>query len=113
MASRPVPGRAGASRVLGWRCSCPWPSPAVIGPVPGLTPAGASRALPGGHTAAAPDPQVTVAAQTAAEPVALDRSSLRASRSRQHLPMKRVLRTVAVGPTFSGQASWYGGSFQG
>ena len=40
-------------------------------------------------------------------------SAVRASRSRTHLPTKRVTRTVEVGSTQSGQASWYGGSFDG
>ena len=82
----------------------------------GLTIAGAALALPG-H-ADTPDRSTTVAAQTATDPVAVDRTSAaRASRSRavapKHLPMKQVTRTVAVGATFSGQASWYGGSFNG
>jgi rare lipoprotein A len=88
---------------------------AQVGLASGLTLAGAALALPGGHAAEhAPDPHVTVAAQTAAQPVTVDRASaLRASRTRTHLPMKRVTRTVDVGGSFSGQASWYGGSFNG
>ncbi|MFN2539865.1 MAG: septal ring lytic transglycosylase RlpA family protein [Mycobacteriales bacterium] len=87
---------------------------AQVGLLSGLTITGAALALPAGHAAARP----TVTAQTAAQPVAVDRTSaLRASRSRglapKHLPMKQVTRTVAVGEMFSGQASWYGGSFNG
>jgi rare lipoprotein A len=82
---------------------------AQVGLLSGLTIAGGALALPHGHAAAAPTPTVTVAAQTAARPVPV----LRATRSRARLPMKHVVRTVAVGASFSGQASWYGGSFQG
>ncbi|MCW2671684.1 MAG: hypothetical protein JWP14_273 [Frankiales bacterium] len=83
----------------------------------GIAIATAALTLPAGH-GGTPDPHTTVAAQTAANPVTVDRATAaRASRSRalapRHLPMKSVTRTVAVGPTFSGQASWYGGSFQG
>jgi rare lipoprotein A len=86
---------------------------AQVGLVSGLTLAGAALALPHGH-AATRDAHVTVSAQTAAQPVAVGRSAAaRASRSRAHLPTKRVVRTVPVGATFSGQASWYGGSFDG
>ncbi|MCW2707140.1 MAG: hypothetical protein JWM22_982 [Frankiales bacterium] len=90
---------------------------AQAGLVSGIAIAGAALTLPAGHTGT-PDPHTTVAAQTAAKPVTVDRASAaRASRSRavlpKHLPTKRVTRTVAVGPTFSGPASWYGGSFQG
>ena len=54
----------------------------------------------------------------AALPTALPsaRPARRASRGglRTALPPTRyVTRTVAAGPTFSGEASWYGGSFQG
>jgi rare lipoprotein A len=90
---------------------------AQVGLVSGLTLATAALVVPHGH-AATPAPHVTVAAQTAAEPVTVTRgSAARASRSRgpapKYLPMKQVVRTVAVGASFSGQASWYGGSFQG
>lgn len=89
---------------------------AQVGLVSGLALAGAALALPAGH-AATPD-RLTVAAQTASHPVAVDRgTALRASRSRalapKSLPLKHVTRTVAVGSTFSGEASWYGGSFDG
>src|SRR3954451_6399241 len=91
---------------------------AQAGLVSGIAIATAALALPSGSHAATPDPQVTVAAQTAAEPVTVDRrSAARASRSRlpatKRPPLKRVTRTVPIGPSFSGQASWYGGSFQG
>jgi rare lipoprotein A len=90
---------------------------AQVGLVSGLTLATAALVVPHGH-AAPPAPHVTVAAQTAAQPVTVTRgSAARASRSRglaqKHLPMKQVVRTVPVGASFSGQASWYGGSFQG
>jgi rare lipoprotein A len=89
---------------------------AQVGLLSGLTIAGAALALPTSSAAGrAPEPRVTVAAQTAARPVPLNQ--LRASRSRtpvaKRLPTKRVTRTVAIGPSFSGEASWYGGSFQG
>src|SRR4051794_15099175 len=91
---------------------------AQAGLVSGIAIATAALALPSGSHAATPRPQVTVAAQTAAEPVTVDRTrAARASRSRtpaaKRVPMKHVTRTVPVGRTFSGQASWYGGSFQG
>jgi rare lipoprotein A len=88
---------------------------AQVGLLSGLTICGAALALPAAH--AAPSPAATVTAQTAAHPVAVDRRAPRASRSRalapKRLPMKQVTKTVAVGPAFSGEASWYGGSFQG
>lgn len=73
------------------------------------------------------DPLVSVSAQTAAAPTPIaapvQHKSVRASRSRnevvakrapaRHVPTKRVVRLVPVGATFSGQASWYGGSFNG
>ena len=88
---------------------------AQVGLLSGLTIAGAALALPAG--AAAPAPAATVTAQTAAEPVTVARPPARASRSRaaapKHLPTTQVTRTVPVGRAFSGEASWYGGSFQG
>jgi rare lipoprotein A len=66
--------------------------------------------------------QNNVSAQTQAQPRVLSvpaaprRPALRASRGGVRtapLPMHRVTRTVPVGASFSGQASWYGGSFQG
>jgi rare lipoprotein A len=90
---------------------------AQAGLVSGIAIATAALALPSGSHAATPDPQVTVAAQTAAEPMTVDRRAARASRSRtpaaKRPPLKRVTRTMPIGPSFSGQASWYGGSFQG
>lgn len=92
---------------------------AQVGLLSGLTIAGAALALPVSHAAAAPNPRVT--AQTEAGPVVLDRADaragVRASRSRavapKRIPTLQVTRTVQVGPSFSGQASWYGGSFDG
>lgn len=91
---------------------------AQAGLVSGIAMATAALALPSGSHAATPQPQVTVAAQTAAKPRPVDRSGLlRASRSRtpaaKRVPTMQVTRTVPIGPSFSGQASWYGGSFQG
>lgn len=66
----------------------------------------------------APVTSAAVAAPSALPPAALPAAPpVRASRTRaaipKALPMKTVTRTVATGPTFSGAASWYGGSFQG
>jgi rare lipoprotein A len=71
----------------------------------------------------ASSPTVSVSAQTQAQPspvaaaLVVERP-VRASRSRtpapkRVTPTKQVVKTVEVGPSFSGQASWYGGSFQG
>jgi rare lipoprotein A len=77
--------------------------------------------LPAGE-AATPQAAPTVRAQAVTvssalpAPVAVRATPPRASRggARTALPpLRRVTRTVAVGDTFSGNASWYGGSFQG
>ena len=64
-------------------------------------------------SAAVATPSALPAAALPVRPV----EPVRASRNRaalpKALPMKTVTRTVATGPTFSGAASWYGGSFQG
>jgi len=92
---------------------------AQVGLLSGLTITGAALALPAAHAAPSTASQVT--AQTAAQPVAIARDQARdqarASRSRalapKSLPMKQITKTMAIGPSFSGEASWYGGSFQG
>lgn len=62
-------------------------------------------------TSAAPPARIAEQAQAAPSPL----PRLRASRgvARTALPTRTVTREVAVGPGFSGPASWYGGSFQG
>lgn len=94
---------------------------AQTGLVSGLGVAAAALLLPAGALPGSSSPApaaASVEAQTASGPVAVDRPVPHgASRSRalapKHLPMKRVTRTVPVGSSFSGQASWYGGSFDG
>jgi rare lipoprotein A len=77
--------------------------------------------LPGGE-AATPHARPAVQAQSITVPSAVPAPSARrpspsrASRGGQRTslaPVRRVTKNVAVGGTFSGNASWYGGSFQG
>jgi rare lipoprotein A len=96
------------------------PTPSLIrraaqaGLVTGIAAVSAAVLLPSGSSSAAsPAPTVTVAAQTAAEPAPVSRASRSRALAPKQLPMKTVVKTVATGATFSGQASWYGGSFQG
>jgi rare lipoprotein A len=88
---------------------------AQAGLVTGLAAVAAAVLLPSGSAtpAAAPAPAVTIAAQTAAEPATVSRASRSRALAPKQLPMKSVTKTVETGRTFSGQASWYGGSFQG
>lgn len=81
----------------------------------GLAITGAVLPIADSHSDSAPvaQAQSQVLPSVVAAPV---RASLRASRggARTSLPPTRyVRRTVASGRTFSGYASWYGGSFQG
>ena len=72
--------------------------------------------LAGTSTAPHPTAIARVAQQAASAPSPLPRDrTARASRgiARTAMPTRVVSREVATGPTFSGDASWYGGSFQG
>ena len=64
-------------------------------------------------SAAVAAPSALPAAVLPARPVEPTRASRTRALPAKALPMKTVTRTVATGPTFSGAASWYGGSFQG
>lgn len=72
--------------------------------------------LAGTSTTTQPTAIARVAGQAASAPSPLPRDrTARASRgaARTALPTKVVSREVATGPSFAGDASWYGGSFQG
>lgn len=70
--------------------------------------------LPFGTTRVTPARPQALAAQSETPPSPVIVRSPRASRGGiRTAPMHYVQRTVAVGPSFSGRASWYGGSFQG
>jgi rare lipoprotein A len=58
-------------------------------------------------------PAARIAEQAAAAPSPLPRERASRGVARTALPTTTVTREVATGPSFSGQASWYGGSFQG
>ena len=69
----------------------------------------------GTHHSATPvaAPAARIADQAAAAPSPLPRERASRGVARTALPTMTVTREVATGPAFSGQASWYGGSFQG
>ena len=58
-------------------------------------------------------PAARVAEQAASAPSPLPRDRASRGVARTALPTTTVTRVVATGATFSGEASWYGGSFQG
>ena len=75
---------------------------------------GVALAVPAGASTA---PRAAVRSEAVAQPSALAtprRVPARASRGgARTAPVRYVNRTVVVGQSFSGNASWYGGSFQG
>jgi rare lipoprotein A len=83
----------------------------------GLALAGSAFSIPGtDHTSPQPSQQQAVAqAEALPSPIPAAPRARRASRGtpRTHLPVRYVTRDVAFGRPFTGDASWYGGSFQG
>lgn len=110
MSSRPSAARV-PTRSAVRRCAA-----AGVLAVLATTACGAPTTPSGALAAPASRPSVSSVSHAPAVELAARRVP-RASRSRTRtaLPAPRhlVLRTVAVGPSFSGRASWYGGSFQG